>query len=421
MNGRIVLVGNGTNYNRGCEAIARGTLAIFNAVSSGRVALTSGVIVQSDAAENMVRSSRSGPEEPPQFPLRPHVDNSLAARAGSKALRRRRRYRFPSLAKELSDATQILEVGGDNYSLDYGRPYTFIDLDNEVRRSGVPLAIWGASIGPFSADPGFEDRIMAHLRTLDHIFVRETVSLNYLEKLGLENLTLMADPAILMAPRAPANLEWEVEAFKGAIGINLSPFQARQLSRRNHAYWETDSVELAALADFGAELVSWILRNDDRPVLLVPHVMAPEAWNNDHVLLVSVRNRLEDTLKQRVAVLPGTMNAPELKWALGQCSIFVGSRTHATLGAISSGVPTLAFGYSCKAIGLMRDLYGNDEMCLKGDQLNFQNAVSSLQRLIQNEATLRAMIAEKLPSLRESAYNAGRMMLAMGRILRSSA
>ena len=41
--------------------------------------------------------------------------------------------------------------------------------------------------------------------------------------------------------------------------------------------------------------------------------------------------------------------------------MFIGARTHATIAAYSSCVPTLVVGYSIKARGIAKDLFGTDE------------------------------------------------------------
>ncbi|HEY8261112.1 MAG TPA: polysaccharide pyruvyl transferase family protein [Methylosinus sp.] len=411
MTKRIILVGNSSNANRGCEAIARGTLAILRAAAGDELDVVSGVIVHSDAAtRSLTRTGGDG--EPRQIPVRPRLSRSLAARVSSRLSGRRLRFDFDGVEELLDGATRAIEVGGDNYSLDYGKPYAFLDLDDLLRSAGVAPAIWGASIGPFADDPAFEAEIAGHLSRLDHIFVRESVTLDYLQRLGLTNVTLMADPAIMMPPRAPDDPTWDVAAFDGAIGLNFSPFQARHLSGSGHPYWRIDADELAALAEFGAEAVRRLLRDQERPILLVPHVTAPEIWNNDHALLQAIHRRLEPKEKERVAVLPDSLTAPEVKWAIGRCSVFAGSRLHSTIGAISSGVPTLAFGYSQKAKGVMRDLYGHDEMCLKAECFDLANVTSAVERLLADADSLRATIAAKLPEWRESASSAGRRLLS---------
>ena len=275
-------------------------------------------------------------------------------------------------------------MGGDNYTLDYGKPYAFLDLDDLLRASQLPVVIWGASIGPFTEDPAFEAEIAKHFRELDHIFVRESATLAYLLELGVENVTLMADPAFHMDACAPRNPSWDTTAFEGAVGLNFSPFQARHLSGGDCAYWQVDARALAILAEFAADVVRWALRRQERPIVLVPHVTAPDVWNNDHALLQAVHRRLEPREQERVVVLPDNLTAPEVKWAISRCSVFAGSRLHSTIGAISSGVPTLAFGYSRKARGLMRDLYGHDDMCLNAACFDLASVTSRLERLLAN-------------------------------------
>ena len=46
---------------------------------------------------------------------------------------------------------------------------------------------------------------------------------------------------------------------------------------------------------------------------------------------------------------------------ISQCSYFIGARTHATIAAYSTGVPTLTLGYSVKSQGIAKDLFGTAE------------------------------------------------------------
>ena len=54
-------------------------------------------------------------------------------------------------------------------------------------------------------------------------------------------------------------------------------------------------------------------------------------------------------------------NAMSLKYIISQCCMFIGARTHSTIAAYSTCVPTLVLGYSIKAKGIAKDLFGNYE------------------------------------------------------------
>ena len=51
----------------------------------------------------------------------------------------------------------------------------------------------------------------------------------------------------------------------------------------------------------------------------------------------------------------------ELKGYIARCRFFIGARTHSTIAAYSSGVPTLVLGYSVKSKGIAKDLFGTYE------------------------------------------------------------
>ena len=61
------------------------------------------------------------------------------------------------------------------------------------------------------------------------------------------------------------------------------------------------------------------------------------------------------------------------------CSFFVGARTHSTIAAYSSGVPTLVIGYSVKSRGIATDLFGT-----------YENYVLPVQEISEPDAMIRA-------------------------------
>ena len=70
-------------------------------------------------------------------------------------------------------------------------------------------------------------------------------------------------------------------------------------------------------------------------------------------------------------------NAETLKGVISRCRFFIGARTHATIAAYSTCVPTLVVGYSVKAKGIAKDLFGTYENYVmpvqslaNGDELN---------------------------------------------------
>ena len=57
----------------------------------------------------------------------------------------------------------------------------------------------------------------------------------------------------------------------------------------------------------------------------------------------------------------GDAPCEELKGCISRCRFLVAARTHASIAAYSTGVPTLVAGYSVKARGIARDLFGTED------------------------------------------------------------
>ena len=103
-------------------------------------------------------------------------------------------------------------------------------------------------------------------------------------------------------------------------------------------------------------MVERILAAPSATVALIPHVVRSD--DDDRIAMEPILRQFAST--QRVVSVPEA-GCQELKGIIARCRAFVGARTHATIAAYSSGVPTMALGYSVKARGIARDLFGVDE------------------------------------------------------------
>jgi polysaccharide pyruvyl transferase WcaK-like protein len=230
--------------------------------------------------------------------------------------------------------------------------------------------------------------------------VREKESLDYLHANGVrDNVHLMADPAFLMEPEEPTKLDSSLIPRGGTIGINLSPLVGRYRGGEGEydaGAWLNECARLVQTLDtFGL------------PVLLVPHVGSTNPADCDFAFLRRVREIVAPNMKSPVSVLPNDLNAAQLKWIISKCEIFAGARTHSTIAALSTGVPTLSIGYSLKARGINRDIYGHQDFCIPVAELKQEVLVERIKHLLDDRHTLRAELMEKLPTIRALAFSAG--------------
>ncbi|MFN9971614.1 MAG: polysaccharide pyruvyl transferase family protein, partial [Phycisphaerae bacterium] len=85
---------------------------------------------------------------------------------------------------------------------------------------------------------------------------------------------------------------------------------------------------------------------------------------SDHQLLLEIEKRVTALGKCTVRCLPDVLNARESKWAISQCSVFAGARTHSTIAGMSSATPTISMSYSMKARGINQDVFDSQRYCI---------------------------------------------------------
>ena len=70
---------------------------------------------------------------------------------------------------------------------------------------------------------------------------------------------------------------------------------------------------------------------------------------------------------------------------ISQCRYFIGARTHSTIAALSSGIPTTSISYSIKSKGINKDIFGHNDHVLEVQDLSVISLSKHLARLIARE------------------------------------
>lgn len=392
-----LLVGNSPYVNRGCEAIVRGTMTVLRRAFGENLRVTAASYGLRQVVKNQARAEtdlaiqhvRLGCERLTAAWFLENLNKRLHARTPGK---------FYMLGRAVRDACVALQLGGDHYSLDYGYPREHMDLDRFLFRSCVPVVIWGASMGPFDKDPAFAAEMFAHLRKISGIYVRETVSSEYLRAHGVnDNVREVADPAFAMEPSPPSPDKLPCPLSGNLIGLNFSPYMSLHVTRGDLDAWRR----------LCADAVARLLRQTGCDILLVPHVFHVTPHNDDPGFLQSVSAAVREKTGRFVPVLGPALSASEIKWVIARCRAFVGCRTHSTIAALSSGVPTLSLAYSTKARGINRDVYGSQEYCLEPAEVSPLRLYERINSLLENSAGIRAHLAAVVPQVIARAFLAG--------------
>jgi polysaccharide pyruvyl transferase WcaK-like protein len=137
-------------------------------------------------------------------------------------------------------------------------------------------------------------------------------------------------------------------------------------------------------------LVVALLREHAGELWLVPHTYgaAPDSVEDDPAACYQVRAALPPELRERVRVVTGEYDCHQLKYIIGQCDFFVGSRMHACIAALSQGVPCVGVAYSKKFAGVF-DSVGMGAWVVDARQVPNEQAVARILNLFR---TRRAVV-----------------------------
>lgn len=159
-------------------------------------------------------------------------------------------------------------------------------------------------------------------------------------------------------------------------------------------------------------LIERLLEQDPAGLLLVPHVLAtPGNEESDQHAAHEVRSELPERLRARVQVAAPPYSASEAKALIGSCSWFAGSRMHATIAGLSTGVPTVGLAYSYKFRGVFESA-GVGEAALDLRALETEEAVDRTVALWSRRSELQRKQEEPRRRLRSAAASQVAEMLS---------
>jgi colanic acid/amylovoran biosynthesis protein len=399
---RFYLAGQNNFGNRGCEALVRSTVSLIELFFDPIELLTPAIDSFLDGRQWPEASSHGVkfiPEEAPHQLFWLYWWDRIASRIPWVKYNIRPHYQLGQHIKSaIASCDAVIMTGGDVISLEYGMSslFKFSFLIDKAAEMQIPVILWAASVGPFSSDPFIEKYMLKHLRNYSAITVRETESLAYLQSLGIEHVTLVTDPAFILSPE-----KFDVSGIlptrqgSGILALNVSPLIAK---------FRKSAEDAKQLEQEVIYFIQDVLDKTSLSVLLVPHVdpLNGNPENSDSVYMSKLLRKLGGQV-DRLTIAPRTLNATQIKYLLSQCRYFLGARTHATIGALSTGVPTISIAYSVKAKGLNKDLFGHTRYVLETPKVSRQTLWDSLVTLQNEEDDIRSTLTQRIPLWRERA------------------
>jgi colanic acid/amylovoran biosynthesis protein len=298
--------------------------------------------------------------------------------------------------KERINADVIIDISMDHFSDDFG-------IIAEIEQSkdmllgyflNKPVVMWAQSVGPFKSRLTCWLAIYT-LNKISIIMLREDVSIEYLRQLGISKAAIFktADPAFTLFP---SNMETTKDIFtkegisiikKPIVGITLSwstlirdakhskllnlalmlfrvirfilpEFIFDYVQKLGQNYTPVNITEYVKTKKMNL-FVDQLIENLDCSIILIPHCTDPIL--DDRTVASSVISLIKRT--DRVFTLKGDYSAPEYKAIIGLCDLFIGSKMHSNIAALSLKIPTVSIQYGHKFYGIMKSLGQEKYIC----------------------------------------------------------
>lgn len=300
--------------------------------------------------------------------------------------------------RALGEADLVVSSGGDIFGSEYGDLQSHLRPLELAQRFGKPVVLLAHSIGPFKREE--ERQLFKRVASgVQLITVREPRSYAYVsELLGSRKsiVHLTADVAFNLEPSTGSTVEnlcrlYGIPDHGRVLGLNLSQGIAM--------FSGTSSVDHYSVIRETAEQ----LIGEGFHLVLIPHVHERYVANDDRLLVSRLARELGYT--SSLSPITGDHTAEELKAVIGRCSVLIAERTHAAIGGMSQGIPTLNIAYSVKAYGITDALFEDqaDQFRIPVNEANKVELIKRVQYLYDNREAISQQMMDKLPQVKDAA------------------
>ncbi len=305
--------------------------------------------------------------------------------------------------RHIQDADVVASLaGGDSFSDIYGMErLLYVSLPQIlVLLLGKRLVLLPQTIGPFKSRLA---RAVARfiVRRADQAYSRDHTGVDELRQLAAgrdrEDFRFCYDVGLVLDPEKPQHLD--------LAGVSLSDLQrpliGLNVSGLLHMGGYTASNMFGLRCDY-ALLVRSIIRllvtQKSGTVLLVPHVFGSHA-ESDETVCRKIYEELAPEYPGALGLVQGRYNQHEIKYIIGQCDFFIGSRMHACIAAVSQSVPAVSVAYSDKFAGVMQSL-GLSDLVVDPRALDQGEILNTISRLFEDRSNIRRHLTQKMPEVR---------------------
>ena len=300
-------------------------------------------------------------------------------------------------------------AGGDSFSDIYGLGrFLYVSLPQLlILFMGKDLALLPQTLGPFKGKIArlIARYILNHAKT---VYSRDYTGLKEIQNFmgdrnAYDKYKFCYDVGFVVDPVKPDKMDLGdfFEKRKDnytVVGLNVSGLLFMGGYTQNNMFGLKIDYK-----EFIFELIDLLIRKRDRPVLLVPHVFGASG-ESDSVVCEEIYNELKEKYKDKIFVVDGRYNQNEIKYIIGLCDFFIGSRMHACIAALSQNIPTVSIAYSKKFFGVMQTI-GVESLVADPRKNKKEEIMDIINEAFNRRDMIREQLEKKIPEVKKTVLN----------------
>lgn len=149
-------------------------------------------------------------------------------------------------------------------------------------------------------------------------------------------------------------------------------------------------------------VIEHLIRQKDATILLVPHVFGPkEHAESDAAVCEVIYAELKQKYQNKLYMARGKYDQSEIKYIIGLCDLFIGSRMHACIAALSQSIPAVAIAYSKKFIGVLQTINAGYSVA-DPRELESGDILTIIDRVYDQRASIKRQLERTMPAVKEA-------------------
>jgi len=145
-------------------------------------------------------------------------------------------------------------------------------------------------------------------------------------------------------------------------------------------------------------VIRFFIQEKDCTVVLIPHVFGSQMHSeSDAVIGEKLYRELKPLYGDKIYMVRGCYNQSEIKYIIGQCDFFIGSRMHACIAALSQYIPCVAIAYSRKFYGVFQTIEA-ESLVADPRKIEMQAILKMIETTYNRKELIHTQLKQTIPA-----------------------